>query len=285
MNADTIERVIRFVGRSIDRLRVIRLSWFGGEPLLALPVVEEISSYVCLLAARAADLVYKAEMTTNGYFLELSVAEHLQALGIDCYQVTLDGPQAAHDKLRVCSDGTGSFHRIWNNLSAIRASDLPVKMLLQVHLTPQNLADMPSFLKELRYTFLDDERFSVHLMPVGKFGGTNDDATQVLEPQELALVLPKLREVLCAGMHRDVFFRTPSVCYASRRNSLVVRANGSVCKCTVRLEEPENSIGRLLPDGTLECDAARLDYWSRGWETGDAATLACPAARSLGQGG
>lgn len=61
-----------------------------------------------------------------------------------------------------------------------------------------------------------------------------------------------------------------------RPNSLVIRANGSIAKCTVALWDPSNTIGRLAPDDTLHVDNARLGPWLRGWSKGDWASVGCP---------
>jgi uncharacterized protein len=279
MSADIIRRVKRLIEHRLGGLHALRLSWFGGEPLLAVSVVEEISSHIVSAIKDRADIKYKAEMTTNGYLLELPVVERMLPYGVDRYQITLDGPLAVHDRMRVRANGSGSFHRIWNNLLAIRASTVPVKILLQIHLAPQNLSCMPEFLEEVRDTFLDDDRFSALLMPIGRFGGPNDETTEVLGEREKAQMLPKLNAVLCAGMHRDVLSPTPDICYASQHNTFVIRADGSICKCSVRLNAPENTVGRLLPDGTLEIDSIRQKLWSSGWETRETDALACPAAK------
>ncbi|MFH8384287.1 hypothetical protein ACH4E7_25630 [Kitasatospora sp. NPDC018058] len=57
---------------------------------------------------------------------------------------------------------------------------------------------------------------------------------------------------------------------------LVIRADGTVAKCTVALSDPSNTIGRLLPDGTLRIDDGLLAAWVRGWAAGDEDAVHCP---------
>ena len=42
------------------------------------------------------------------------------------------------------------------------------------------------------------------------------------------------------------------ICYASRPNSLIIRSNGDVGKCTVALYDERNKIATLQPDGTMK---------------------------------
>ena len=52
------------------------------------------------------------------------------------------------------------------------------------------------------------------------------------------------------------------VCYAAKANSLVVRADGTLGKCTVALESDLNAIGRLEPDGSLSLDLDKFVAWT-----------------------
>jgi len=48
------------------------------------------------------------------------------------------------------------------------------------------------------------------------------------------------------------------ICYASKANSLVIRADGRIAKCTVALNDERNHIGDLKPDGSLDNFAVGL---------------------------
>jgi uncharacterized protein len=277
METATIEGVKRLIDRRIDGLEGLTVSWFGGEPLLALPIVEDISQHIVTLAASRPQLHYHGDMTTNGYFLDRLLLERLAALGIRLFQISLDGPALVHNRTRIRADGVGTFRQIWENLCAVRASTAAVSILLRVHLTPENLPLMPDFLTEIRETFLDDARFSVLLKPIERLGGPNDDAMPIISREDRAPILRDFEAILQqSAANRHSIFAAPEICYAARPNSFVIRANGIVGKCTVGLTDPANMIGRLSADGRLEIDNARLRPWLRGWSTMDAQTLGCP---------
>lgn len=278
MERETVDAVKLLLDRRFDGLKSLDISWFGGEPLLARAVVEEISAHVVASVAARPDLLYAGDMTTNGYLLDVPAAERLAGLGVTSYQISLDGPEAVHDTTRVRSNGGTSFQRIWQNLLAIRDSELPVRILLRIHLTPKNLPSMPDFLCQVRDTFLDDSRFSVSLKPVERMGGPNDATMEILSRQARAEALEQLEAALKPGPTASGPPAGPAVCYAARPNSLVIRANGSIAKCTVALSDPSNTVGRLAPDGTLHVDDARLSPWLRGWAEGSWASVGCPYA-------
>lgn len=277
MSASTIQGVKRLIDRRRDGLRYLNISWFGGEPLLASSVVDEISSHIMDTLVGQPHVQYASNMTTNGYLLDTLKVAHLCELGIRDYQISLDGPQPIHDRTRVRANGAGSFRQVWNNLLAIRDNATPVNVLLRVHLTPANLSSMPEFLAQIRDTFLRDARFSVLLKPVERLGGPNDGTMDILSDVERPGILAELQSIVLAGGEARGLQPAPEVCYAARPNSLVIRANGIVGKCTVVLTDPANAIGRLRPDGRISINNDLLRPWLRGWESHDWSALGCPA--------
>jgi uncharacterized protein len=287
MSPEVVAGVKNLIDRRAGGLRRLQVSWFGGEPMLARPIVEEIAAHAGAAARRHTGLVYEGDMTTNGYLLDAAAVERLAGLGVRAYQVSLDGPEHLHDTTRVRADGRGSFARIWRNLLSIRHSAVDVRMLLRVHLTPDNLPEMPGFVQRLRDDFLDDPRFSVFLKNVVRLGGPNDATMTVLgadQASDIAALEAIVRRDGAAvaaaggrpGSERSSLFQPEDVCYAAQANSLLVGADGRLGKCTVALSDPINTIGRLRPDGTLEIDNPRLRSWLQGWESQDPDLVACP---------
>lgn len=275
MSDETVEALKRLIRRRAPKLARLQLSWFGGEPLLARSIIEDVTSFAKDAQVESPHLDVISDMTTNGYMLDAEAASVLCRLGVTTYQVTIDGPAVVHNRTRVRADGGGSFSRIWNNLLSIRNSPVPVNMLLRVHLTPENLRLMPEFLAIVKEKFLTDSRFSVHLKNVVPLGGPNDAQTDFLQASDDAAVA-ELEASLRDGSPHEAVYSPEDVCYAARANSLVIRADGRVGKCTVGLSDDRNHIGRLTVDGSLKIDNEKLRPWLIGWETGDTDSVACP---------
>jgi len=276
MKPEIVLAVKRLIDRRLDDLHSLSVSWFGGEPLLAGHVVEDISEHIVRAAEQLSSLDYVADMTTNGYLLDDCRVEQLAFLGIRHFQISLDGPEVLHDRSRVRANGKGSFQKIWGNLIKIRDRSAPVDILLRIHLTLENLPSMPEFLMQVRETFLGDSRFKVLLRPVEHLGGPNDARIEIIPRESQAGITRELEKIVLHGVTTNALFEAPEICYASRPNSLVIRADGRVGKCTVALADTRNTIGKLLPDGSLQIDKAGLIPWLHGWTSGDLATLACP---------
>ncbi|MDN5715621.1 MAG: radical SAM protein [Janibacter sp.] len=260
-------------------LTSLSVSWFGGEPLVALDVVENLSEFFIDYCA-ANDITYTAGMTTNGYLLTPETARRVTDLEVRSFQVTLDGPRHTHDDTRSLMGGQGSFDTIMTNLRGLAAdTDLDLDVMLRTNFTPENVGSVPSLVEEIGDIAARDDRFTVIFRPVGRWGGPDDDAISACTGKDAELLKLDLNlHASDAGMGvGDTKMLRPggTVCYAANPWSLVVRPNGLLNKCTVALRMAENMVGRLEPDGTLQLDDERMKLWTANDETQDSGCRSC----------
>jgi len=263
------------LARTAD-LDSLSLSWFGGEPLLAKNIVLDLSRYAAEIA-REHSIQYAANMTTNGFFLDLATAEALVMAGVNFYQISLDGYGEDHDATRVAANGTGTFDRIMANLRAIRDSDLSLTVLLRCHFSPGSFPKLDRLIDLLNREFGGDMRFRVYFKSIERLGSKNDASiTRFSESAEHDVITHLVGKLNLPQQAYDLPEDEQYVCYASKPNSLMVRADGSIGKCTVALYDTRNSLGHILPDGSLDIDASKLRLWAKGFATLNSDELACP---------
>ncbi|HVT60388.1 MAG TPA: radical SAM protein [Thermoanaerobaculia bacterium] len=282
MSRQVIGGVKALLTRRVAGLDLLSLSWFGGEPLLAWPIVEEIQGFAAELTRVHPGVRFIGSMSTNGSLLTPDRFARLLALGLRSFQVSLDGSREAHDSTRRRRSGGGSFAAIWRNLLAMRPSTEAFDVLLRLHVTRDNQEAIGQLLGELARELGGDPRFAVVFKAIRRFGGPHDAQLPVLLPDEEAAVLGRLgarASELGFGNRQDVFARPGMLqgCYAAALGSYVVRSTGELGKCTVALDHPNNRIGKLLPDGTLDIDSPKMIGWLRGALNGDRESLRCPA--------
>lgn len=280
MNRSTINGVKALLDSKLKLIRHLHVEWFGGEPLLALPIVQEISEHIIGLTSVHQDVVYHGSMTTNGYLLRPETFERLVALGITSYQISLDGDEEGHNSTRLMLNGGNSFQVIWQNLKGMHRSKANMEVVLRVHLFKDNIGSVEALLEELASEFGKDPRFKVFFRRVEKLGGPNDASFPTLTHHEEERVIKRLIDAVSSRL--NVFNLEPKadlknhICYAARANSLAIRADGRIAKCTVALYDERNSVGRIREDGTLQLDRARFMPWLRGLESLNPEELACP---------
>ena len=83
-----------------QNIKTFTLSFFGGEPLLAyrqrvLPLIEYTSN-LC----KQNSVKFYISFTTNGSLITRSRIEKLSLYGPLKFQITLDGEETTHDKIR-----------------------------------------------------------------------------------------------------------------------------------------------------------------------------------------
>jgi uncharacterized protein len=114
------------------------LAFLGGEPLVNRTVLQEATRYAAQQATRRGVAIGFA-ITTNGTLLTAADADFFEEYGF-AVTVSLDGPQALHDRLRPYKGGGGSFERILGNLRPLLARTRRVPIMARVTVTPDNLA-------------------------------------------------------------------------------------------------------------------------------------------------
>lgn len=115
---DKVSDIISFIKNKLSEKNFSRLhiSWFGREPLLGYREILDISD-ILITYCNKNDILYSADITTNGYLLSPTVFSKLVNLcKITTFQITIDGTQKGHDNQRILKNGHGSYRRVINNL-------------------------------------------------------------------------------------------------------------------------------------------------------------------------
>jgi uncharacterized protein len=119
MSMDTARRVGDWIERELDRVNPEQLTlvFFGGEPLLNLPVMYELSER---LSTATADRGIKIGISiiTNGLLLTPEVVDRMVPYGLRGVKITLDGDRDTHNRMRPLRGGQGTFDRIIANMRA-----------------------------------------------------------------------------------------------------------------------------------------------------------------------
>lgn len=277
MAPDIVRGVMNLLSRRAPELDYLHLSWFGGEPLLAKHVIKKILVHAAVLRRANPGMKFFSDMTTNGFLLSRDLFEHLLALGVTQYQITLDGPRERHNEKRVLAGGGGTFDRLWQNLVALRDVRGEFTILVRLHMDKENLETLPAFIQEYGDAFGQDTRFKLFFRQLSRMGGPNDDRLPILDDhdrEEAARLLSGYAK------QRGVAYMTTDnvapICYAARGNSYIVRSDGRLSKCTLALQSQSNYVGRVLESGQLELEVPKLRMWMRGLQSGETSELECP---------
>lgn len=263
MQKNTIENFTKYLKKNIAKYNRLSIDWFGGEPLLALNVIEELSEKMIPICQKHQK-PYTASMTTNGYLLDVETFRKLLKCRINSFQITLDGYQELHDQIRILKNGGPTFQTILNNLKNIRDNikSATFTIILRTNVTKDLLKNMDAYLRLLYNEFGKDTRFAFLFRPTGDWGG---DVVKSIKDRFVRsseeLFTPIINSEYPLNYNFHVNFLNNRTCDAASRNSFVVGADGTIYKCTMLFNEDFNRIGKLDADGKLNIDLKKLSKW------------------------
>lgn len=239
MNEKVKKSIISIVKQLLPDYRTLHISWFGGEPLLAKNIIQELSEEFIAICKKMKK-TYFSSITTNGYLLDVKTMLELIKYHVFTYQITLDGDQATHDKSRVLANGGGTFNTIINNLTMIKdqVKTSVIKIIIRINAT--EIIDKVNVLP-LYDLFHLDKRFVFDIQRV--FEIDKDDE------QKRSHFLELMDN--CGHYTHSNLVSDNTICYAAKNNTMIVRADGTLGKCTVHLHDDSNNFGNIT---TLDND-------------------------------
>ncbi len=164
MSPDTARRVQSWIEERLDTLCPERftITFFGGEPLLNLPVLYQLAEGLFAACSRRG-IGMAINVITNGLLLTEAVVDRLAPFGLNGVKVTLDGDRATHDRLRPLRGGQGTFDRIMRNLTAVAGK---VRVSIGGNFDLDSAASNPALLDYLRAQPFADQLVKVAFKPI-----------------------------------------------------------------------------------------------------------------------
>lgn len=257
MNVDTMMAVASLARGLITPQKTEELSvtWFGGEPLLAMPQITQLTEILVNQVAKPQALQYSASMISNGYGLTPKVARKLVDLHVKSIQVTVDGTAEFHDLRRFRLGGHPTFDRIMQNVVDVHEI---IRISIRVNLDRSNKDSFIPLVNHLHQLGLKDK---VGIYPAftrdAGDAGWSDSYESVQEYMKDQVTLHQQ-----AVQHGSRILEYPSAvrlyCGASRPNFWVIHPNGDLHKCWDTINEHEQAVGNVHE---LEIDEAKLEHW------------------------
>ena len=237
MTPEVQKDVVSLAGRMLDAFgaKELCVTWFGGEPLLAVEVIEKLSKKLIALVEEK-DAGYSADIITNGYLLTQNAVDILEKCRVQTAQVTLDGLGDAHDATRHLAGGGPTFDRITQNLRTLK---LPFRVNIRHNVHEGNtdqIEPLRDFVKKLAKESGND--ITYYASPVSE----NDTAEK--RGSKVRLLCGSLDSEI--GVCRDAqHFQMGRAhyCGASVLTCIGIDEQGRLHKCWEDMDKPEHSFG------------------------------------------
>lgn len=246
MDQATQDHLMEFIEKHLGGVKYLSVAWFGGEPLVGMPVIESLSQRIIALC-KEKDVQYSASIITNGYLLTKEVAEKLKEYHVRSAQITVDGPKEIHDTRRPMANGQGTYDVIMEHLVETKGI-LPIN--LRINVDYDNVAAADQVVETLREKDL--------LQSVHPYLGLVTTQNDVYEPEKC------LSNEQYSKINLDFLLRQQiplgsmypmpkkNACTADFYNGWVIDDTGALYKCWNDIGIPEKSVGNInTPDNYI----------------------------------
>jgi uncharacterized protein len=216
----------------------IYLSWFGAEPLMALP---QMRSIYAKLNEKIADpsVSIGGKIVTNGLSLKEGIFEELtEKFKIDSIEITLDGLGKYHDGHRYTKSGEGTFDIIYRNLknmlsqANIHADNSPV--IIRCNVDNKNIEGVEPLIRQLARDGLHIKIRRLYFVAIYSWGGNeahkNSVSKETFAMQNLKWEILKIK--LGYPYDPSMYQRKKITCIAVGGDSEVYDAYGNIYNCT-----------------------------------------------------
>ena len=247
MNQEVVDHVISWLKTRVQEIKTFSVTWYGGEPLLAVDTIDKLSTEFQSIC-KENHIQYFAGIITNGSLLTREIVKRLNELDVNFYQITVDGSKATHNQRRPLKGGGETYDLILKKIE--ECYDLLPTVSLRINVDKDNVSAADDIRKILHERNLHEK-----VVPyLGKITNDNNDpelsrvCLSTKEFTEHALLFAESVETKNGATTSTYPVLKGSFCGADSINSYVVDSDGLVYKCWNDIGNPDKAIWNILTD-------------------------------------
>ena len=277
----TASEILRFLESMKQVCRRLRVTWFGGEPLMAYAQLRRLSRTLTDFC-NSNGIEYRGDMTTNGYALSLQRCKELVGeLAVRRYIITIDGPASVHDHRRPLVGGQPTFARIMKNVDHLASCG--AQITLRMTIDHKNASAIPQLLNEIADApFAGQVQLS--FCRTIDYNFTPDTAkAKMFSREEWAEVEWNLMQYAHRlGLWQYGFPHAAPSGGCLRNGDIVVDADGQIYKCLDTVGDSRWLCGHISSPGSPVPEW--MERWMA-WSPADNAKCSCCTLQPLCNGG
>lgn len=221
MSAKTADDTAEFIARKCNGQKV-RLSWFGGEPTVAHPIITRICKRL-----QEKNIAYDSGMISNGLLFDRKLIKTAK----DCWklkriQITIDGTKEVYNSTKnykgFCSDPYGA---VLSNIKCLMEEKIFVTVRINVGV--HNDTDVSKLIQQLSHEFGGNTYFSLYVHEIDNYYPQKEYEELINRTTDFTL---KLME-----NHMRPADDLPSIrlhsCMADSESSILINPDGQLGKC------------------------------------------------------
>lgn len=222
MTAETAAKVSHFIREHRGKEKV-GISWFGGEPLFNVKVIDQICTDL-----KEHEVPFRSTMISNGYLFDADMVRRAKDLWhLKRVQITLDGTEQTYNRVKAfIYKNVNAFERILRNIVLLTAEGIHVSIRLNVD--KHNISEMAQLVSLLHQRFGENKHLSIYSHEL--FGERSPEDNATLYEQRMQL---KQQIAACGYGHKKSLQKDIKLnsCMADSDQSVVITPAGHLGKC------------------------------------------------------
>lgn len=218
MSEKVQDAVLSFIAEQYNErpYQTLKIVWYGGEPLLAMDVIEALSArFISFCGEHGVE--YSASVISNTALADENVQDKLIECGVWSVMTTVDGMKGYHEARRVNRDGRSTFDVIMDNVESMTSKGICVDF--RCILEKGNVESC----MELTGKMARHENLGIRVKPMIELGASGDGALDGLD-------LEPLSKEEFAQAYLQVFRQAHPRAADYERELSPLRLNCSACK-------------------------------------------------------
>lgn len=257
MDKDIQDALIRYIEYQFKSgVKSIGISWYGGEPLLAIDIIVNLTNRILNLCEEY-DVNFGAGIITNGYNLTPENMNKLINCKVTSIQVTIDGSQEIHDSRRPLVGGGGTFTEIISNIETLHKEGYSIPISLRVNIDKTNRKSIYDVLD-----ILENKNLQKYVTPYPGYVEPTNDAYSVnaclsyekYSKLDFEIALDLIKRGFLPNLQIKYPFPRANYCGADSENAIVIGPKGNIYKCWSDIGRNEYKIGNILEHGKFNMD-------------------------------
>lgn len=250
MSEEVMDSIIKRMNSLKPKPEINKLTWFGGEPLMALPQMERF--YDKLVAGYKKPL--DSNVITTGFHISPEAIRVMKHVGVTQVQITLDGLKETHNGIKYTAGCNDVFSKVLDNCELLLSTS-DIHTTFRVNLTKQNAHEYVELYHQLIQRFGKYKKLGIapaFVMDRGACTVSNSDKSILFTHKEAI--------EFCLELYNKHGIHSPFLHYPSRfftecaiRNEVAMSFDpeGYAYKCWEVIGNKEYAIGRLNNQGDL----------------------------------
>ena len=222
MTAETASKVVRYILAHRGEEKVT-LSWFGGEPLYNVQVIDQICKEL-----KEHEVPFKSSMVTNGYLFDAAMVQRAKDLwNLKNVQITLDGTEQTYNRIKRYIYGeVNAFERVLGNIQLL--TDEGIRVLIRLNVDKHNIAEMSELVSLLHKRFGVNKRLIIYSRELYCKRTPEDAAALYDQRMELEQLIDVLGYRGRQELQKEIKL---SLCMADNDNIAMISPSGYLGKC------------------------------------------------------